>query len=389
MSIWRSLIFAILLLLLGVGCASKEDRIFSNKRNEDLVKSFDLSKFKKFREEPSEVTQKIEKINKKLPKKLKKKKVSKKVIKKKKVIPPSIKKTEEKAIFLKGVPPLVDKEAIRPPKPAQQKVGLKVASKGKDGYPIVYPPKLKDYDRSSRIIWKQFRAPFSPGESFVMSLSYFGITAAYIKISTLPEVEIAGNKAYHFRAKLKSADFYKSIYSLDDTIESFIGKDAFQPIKYTLVQRESGQNVDDLQLFDLENLRTYHWYKRVKKGINRDLEKDAFIPRYFQDSFSALFFVRGLPLNLGDKFEFPIVTRGKIWILKVHVAELDEVDFDGEDIPALKLVAETHFPGVLKKKGDITFWYSNDKLRRLLRFEAKVKVGTLKGEMLEYTAGKR
>ena len=86
---------------------------------------------------------------------------------------------------------------------------------------------------------------YAPGESYVMSLSYFGITAAHIKISTLPHADIAGKKAFHFFAKLKSADFYKSIYSIDDTLESFIEMDNFQPIKYTLVQRESGQNVDD------------------------------------------------------------------------------------------------------------------------------------------------
>ena len=60
---------------------------------------------------------------------------------------------------------------------------------------------------------------------------------------------------------------------------------------------------------------------------------------------------------------------------------------NGVDTRAVKIKAETNFPGVLKKSGDINFWYGVEADRRLLKFQAKVKLGSIYGELVEYKAG--
>jgi hypothetical protein len=42
---------------------------------------------------------------------------------------------------------------------------------------------------------------------------------------------------------------------------------------------------------------------------------------------------------------------------------------------------------VLQKNGDINFWYSADPARRLLKFKAKVKLGSIYGELVDYKPG--
>ena len=61
----------------------------------------------------------------------------------------------------------------------------------------------------------------------------------------------------------------------------------------------------------------------------------------------------------------------------------------GKWTKAIKVKAETHYPGVLKKKGDIVFWFSNDENRALLKFEAKVKIGAVTGEIKEFFPGRK
>ena len=146
--------------------------------------------------------------------------------------------------------------------------------------------------------------------------------------------------------------------------------------------------MDDLQLFDHEKHKTFFWYKRLKKGKTKTRHVEAFIPKHFQDSFSSLFFVRGLPLKTGDVYQFPIMTRAKTWLIKMKVAKKEHITIMGKKILAIRVNAETHFPGVLKKKGDIIFWYSADLERRLLKFQANVKIGAIKGELVDYTSGK-
>ncbi len=255
-------------------------------------------------------------------------------------------------------------------------------------YPVDYPEAYKGYDKKSATFWKDFNPIIIENEKHVFELSFMGLQAGHIQIRAQKKQLEGGSFAYHMKGRLQSSKYYSYIYELDDTVESYLNIDNFIPIKYILKQKESNQDVNDLQVFDQERLKTFVWYRRMKKGKLKQYEKEKFIPRYFQDSFSALFFVRGLPLIIGDTFEFPVVTRGKIWILKGRADKFEEIKVLGKWVNAIKVKAETHFPGVLKKKGDISFWYSADSNHRLLKFEAKVKIGSIQGELVEYNSGR-
>tara|TARA_R110002072_G_scaffold534_6_gene3831 strand:+ start:11332 stop:12435 length:1104 start_codon:yes stop_codon:yes gene_type:complete len=356
----------IFLFFILTSCASKNDRTFIDYSSEDVEEKFEVvkeEKFKKFFDSDPSKKNYLDRENKNNQKtevvSHKKTKATKKVTNKSKT--KSIKKKSDKEVKL------------------VKKVGL---------YPSDFPKKLKSYDKNSESFWYDFKPRIFLGEEFVFEVSYLGITAGYIKMNTDPVAVLGGEDVFKFKANMRSARFYESIYSLDDSLESIVRIKDFIPLKYTLMQRESGQIVDDLQLFDQEKRKTYFWYKRIKKGRNKEIEKEEFIPRFYQDSYSALYFVRGFPLKKNDVYEFPVITRGKLWIIKIKVGGVETIEIMDEDIQAIRVEAETRFPGVLKKKGDIVFWYSNDPYRKLLKFQANVKIGSIKGELVEYREGK-
>jgi hypothetical protein len=272
--------------------------------------------------------------------------------------------------------------AIAVPAPGAKQVAPIAAS-----VPSEYPEEYKAYDAKAKIAWDKFNPIFYTGEQSIMAVTYLGVTAGHITIMSKELTSLNNKPAYHFYARFKSSDSYRYFYWLDDKLDSYVEKTTFLPMKYSLVQREKKQNVDDLQLFDFKKMMTYNWYKRVKEGSNKDEKGEARIPKYAQDSFSALQFVRGLPLNKGEKYEFPVITRGKFWILKVEVMGEETISIMNKDVKAIKIKAETNFPGVLQKSGDINFWYGTDPERRLLKFQAKIKLGSLYGELVEYKAG--
>ena len=253
--------------------------------------------------------------------------------------------------------------------------------------PADYPEEYKGYDAKSKLIWEKFKPVFYQGEQSIMAVTYLGVTAGYITILSKEVVSLNNKQAFHFYARFKSSDSYRYFYWLDDKLDSFVEKETFLPMKYSLIQREKKQNVDDLQLFDFKKMMTYNWYKRIKEGSNKDEKGEQKIPSYAQDSFSALQFVRGLPLNKGDVYEFPVITRGKYWMLKVEVVGEETITVADKDVKAIKIKAETNFPGVLKKSGDIIFWYGADAEKRLLKFQAKIKIGSVYGELVEYKPG--
>ncbi|MBC7429098.1 MAG: DUF3108 domain-containing protein [Bacteriovorax sp.] len=253
--------------------------------------------------------------------------------------------------------------------------------------PAGYPDAYKAYDAKSKAVWEKFKPSFYQGEESIMAVSYLGVTAGYITILSKEVVALNSKTAFHYYARFKSSDAYRYFYWLDDKLDTYVEKTDFLPMKYSLVQREKKQNVDDLQLFDFKKMMTYSWYKRVKEGSNKDEKLEAMIPSFAQDSFSALQFVRGLPLVKGDVYEFPVITRGTFWLLKVEVMGPDTTSVNGKDVEAIKIRAETNFPGVLQKSGDINFWYGTGPERKLLKFQAKIKLGSLYGELVEYKPG--
>jgi hypothetical protein len=249
------------------------------------------------------------------------------------------------------------------------------------------PEIFKLYDYRSRKVWDVYKPLYFPGEEKKLAIKYLGLTAGHITIQTRPMARVNDQPVMHFMGHLRSARFYEYLYRLDDSVETYVDANSQVPLRYTLIQRESGQDVDDIQVFDHEKNKTFYWYKRIKDNKTKEEEKEAFVPDLFQDSFSALFFARGLPYKIGDVYEFPIVTRTKLWILKMEVEKIETIRIMKNRVSAFKVRAETRFPGVLEKRGDIIFWFSADEQKRLLRFRASVKIGAVEGELVDYKPG--
>ncbi|MBT3585218.1 MAG: DUF3108 domain-containing protein [Halobacteriovoraceae bacterium] len=355
-----SVVYQTLLLVLFLSACGTGKKKFTEQVPEDLVETFDIkeNKFDKF---------KIESIPKPKPKKVATKKPKKKINKSLK-----LKKKEEVKVS-----PVKKIEIVE----ASKKVEFEK--------PDDYPKNFTSFDLKSKEIWKKFKPIGFPGEEFEFEISYFGLTPGFVKITTGALVKIADQRAYHFKAHLLSSSRYSVIYELDDVLESYVSVKDFQPIKYSLVQRESGQSVDDLQLFDPEKRKTFYWYKRLKKGKIKKDKKEVYTPGFFQDLFSVIFFVRGLPLKTHDTYEFPIMTRGKTWMVKMKVARRETIEVLDKDERAIRVETEARsITEPHKKKSYITFWYSDDSSRRLLELEAKIKLGSISGTLSSYKAGR-
>ncbi len=253
-----------------------------------------------------------------------------------------------------------------------------------------YPKEFLAFDKEAKRLWDSYKPVYNIGEEFRYEVSWSIFKAGTATISTQPMAKIGDKEVLHINALLESAEYFEGIYKLKDSLDVYVKADdgEYSSLKYEMKQRESGQIVDDLQLFDHDELKTYFFYNRIKKGKTKKIKKDDFIPKYFTDSFSALYFLRGLPIKVGANFEFPIITRGKVWLLKASVDEIEEVELMNTVYQAYKITAQTEFPGVLKKSGDINFWVSTDESRTLLKFAAKVKIGSVKGELIHHNPGK-
>jgi hypothetical protein len=246
--------------------------------------------------------------------------------------------------------------------------------------------KYEEWDKESAKLWSLLDPKrILVGETFSLHISYLGFSAATVKIQTHKIKEVDGTPVYHFSARAKSSDYYKWVYELDDLVNSYVTTENLLPIKYTLLQDESSKKVVDIQLFDRENLMTHFRYKRTKKGKEKIKSLDRPIPRFHQDLFSTLFFIRSLPLAPGASYKIPTVTKGKAWISKVQVVGRETIEIQDIEFKAIKLFVVTEYDGELAKRGKSTIWLSDDRARVLLKFASEAKIGSVKGEIFEHS----
>lgn len=289
------------------------------------------------------------------------------------VVPPATKlETKNKVVTKKPAPKSVVTAA-------KVEAPVKKISK----LPADYPPEYLEINKKAEDTWKQYQSRHRVGEKTYLDIHYLGMTVGKIMLTNKGLKNIKGQDVWHLHSRFKSAPFYSSIYELDDTVDTYVTKENFLSVRYSLIQRESKQNVDDLQLFDREQLKTFWFYKMVRPDKTRVKNEEKPIPALSLDPFSVVFFFQGLPLKDGDKYEIPIINKGKVLILKSEVEGRETIETEIGKRKAVRLHAMTKYSGEHLKSGDMTFWFSDDANRTLLKAQAKIKIGSVTADVVE------
>ena len=343
-------------ILILSGCSSK-------KKEKDFQKSFD---------KPDEVTPEVQV---KAPVTLLEKFEVEKI---EPVAPPAAKPVPGKKVN-KTPPKKADaKPAMKAPLPLTQDVP-------DSKLPADYPEALHKINQNAEKVWKLYKPNHFINEKVFLDIHYLGMTVGKIMVTNRGKKMINGKEVWHFHSRFKSAPFYSKIYELDDTVDTYVTTDQFLSIRYSLIQRESKQNVDDLQLHDRDQMKSFWFYKQTKPGGDlKNKEKDVHIPYFSIDPFSMVFFYQGLPLKNGDIYEIPIINKAKILILRSQVEGREKIDTEGADgVNAIRVHATTQYTGETLKSGDLYLWFSDDEKRKLLKAQAKINMGSVTADIVE------
>jgi hypothetical protein len=278
-------------------------------------------------------------------------------------------------------------------KKENHKTAVKVTKKGSETVtqvvkvkapPKDYPKEFYEINEKARKVWDLYRPNHFINQKVFLDITYLGMTVGKIMIQNQGKKMINDKEVWHFHARFKSAPFYSNIYELDDTVDTYVTTDKFLATRYSLVQRESKQDVDDLQLHDRDQFKTFWFYHQKKSnGSVKDKKLEGFIPYFSTDPFSVLFLYQGLPLANNDVYEIPLINKGKILMLKSVVEGREVVETKKGKKKAIRVHATTKYSGETLKSGDLTFWFTDDAERLLIKAKAKIKIGAVVAELVE------
>jgi Kdo2-lipid IVA lauroyltransferase/acyltransferase len=262
---------------------------------------------------------------------------------------------------------------------AKPKTGKK-SEKAAVAAPIAKPKKL---------VRRKFEAsdlPFEIGERQVVELNWTMIPAGRIALEVRQNADekFQGRPTFHFHGAIRSSKVVDTIYRVDNTIQSYVDKEWFLPYKFLLTMDEKMQFKQTRVVFDHPKGKAHYWSDRKSERWGNEVQNrtDDIEPNAL-DMFSAIYYARVLEYRLNEKQEFRVYENNKRMSVTLVPVGNELVQTPVGTFQCWKLKVSVQLDNVLKPAGDMYAWLSDDFKKYLVKFDAQLKIGSLRGTLVE------
>jgi hypothetical protein len=175
-------------------------------------------------------------------------------------------------------------------------------------------------------------------------------------------------------AVANSTGFVSRLYHVHDVFESAFNGATFCSDHIHKHTEEGFRKRDEMIHFDYAKHKSEREEMDLTNGRRQQVEND--LPPCATDVLSALFFAASLPLQQGATYSFPLNDGGKTGTIQL-VTEGKERLKTGAGVFNTLRVQPIPDPGMMKNRGRIWLWYSDDAQRLPIQMRAHMGWGTL------------
>ncbi len=229
---------------------------------------------------------------------------------------------------------------------------------------------------------KYKKSAFKAGEWLKFRMHYGALNASYATLHVKSD-KIDGVPVYHVVGKGKTTGWASIFFKVDDTYESYFGKDDGKPYKFVRKIDEGGYKKDLEINFDHEEKQAVLNDKKNKKKTTFDLQDSI------QDLISAFYYLR-------NNYDEESLEVGKSITMKMLYDDDGVFNFKlkylGKEILKTKYgKVECHkfrpfvqSGRVFKEQESLSLWVSADNNRIPIRIKADLAVGSIKADLDGY-----
>ncbi len=263
---------------------------------------------------------------------------------------------------------------VEPKKPEKKKSKKKKAEKT----PPPAPPAAK------YVMVEHPRLPFEVGERMEIELNWMALPAGRVVLEVRKGEPINGRETLHLWGNLLSSKLVDAIYHVDNTVESIIDAKGAVPYKFLLHMVESSQKKETRVAFDHLNEKAFYWSKRLsQKWGDETLDlTDKLVPGA-KDMYSGVYALRMQEYELNKPVRIPVYEKSKNLEVIITPVANELVNSKVGVFQCWKLSVQVSLNNNLQQTGESYMWLSDDSKRYLVKFDAKVKIGSLRGALVE------
>lgn len=215
--------------------------------------------------------------------------------------------------------------------------------------------------------------PFGPGETLEFSIDYGVVGAGHATMEVTGMRRVSGHDCFDIRTEAKSNAFFSKFYKVWDRAQTFVDPATLLPWRFEKHQREGGYRKDIVIKFDRD--RTFARYENGEEVV---------MPPYAQDELSAFYYLRTLPLEVGQDVLIDNHTNRKNYPLKVIVHGRETVEVPAGKFDCWVIEPVMREGGIFTAKGTLTIWITADERRMPVKLRTKIVVGAVTASLTEY-----
>jgi hypothetical protein len=203
---------------------------------------------------------------------------------------------------------------------------------------------------------------------FDVNWQFISVGEATLEIRGFDDIE--GRKAYHIYSRAKTKPFFDAFFKVRDVNESWIDAQSMSALRFVSDISEGGFQKHEETHFD-QIRGTYYLYDRGKIQMGD-------IPKYVQDVFTSLYYVRTMELKSGNEYVFDAHTGDKTWPLTVKVLRKDAIKINKKKIKCFVVEPQVREnSGIFNAKGKIEVWLTADDKKTPVYMKSKIPIGSI------------
>jgi len=217
---------------------------------------------------------------------------------------------------------------------------------------------------------------YAGGETLRYTVSWLGITAGELvmRVNTVADRQ----ETFSLDLTARSAGLLEVFYPVEDTFRTIVQGRMRLPRRHEMQQKEGRRVNSKLTLYDQENFRVS--YRK------NDEPADVYqLDGPMHNEFSSFFFMRALSFAGDSPMIVPTFADKKRHEVVVTVEGKEEQESVLGKKKTLKVQPHLKFKGLYEKIGDPLVWLTDDAWRIPTRIQAKIVIGALTAELVEYT----
>jgi hypothetical protein len=216
--------------------------------------------------------------------------------------------------------------------------------------------------------------PFSVGERLDYDVK-FGILHVGGGSMEVSDVEsLRGRDVWHTIFRVKGGNLF---YHVNDVTESWFDQDTMASLRFAQHLEEGGK---------VRN-RNYEIYPERSVFQLNDKPEQPSVAAPLDDG-SFLYFVRTLPLTVGETYTFDRYFNPKSNPVVIRVLRREQITVPAGKFQAIVVQPIIKTGGIFSDKGEAQIWFSDDSARIVLQMKSKLSFGSLNLYLKAYHPGR-